>query len=144
MTRNRVHPGEVLRDEFLAPSSTSVEQLATHLGVPPLVLAEIVAERAPIDKVMAERLATHYRQSAQFWLNLQSAFDRTKIKSAEKMMVEWDFTRPLSPEAQAEEDAWVNMKPVGKEWGSPEWLAENEPDTEEGRQARTLLKKNPT
>ena len=61
--------------------------------------------------------------------------------SVEEMLAGCDFTIPLSPEAQAEEDAWQNMPSVGREFGSPGCFAEHERDSEEGKRARAQLKK---
>lgn len=68
------HPGEILRDEIEA-RGLSVHALAMALRVPASRLAEIAAGRRGISADTALRLARALGTSAEFWLNLQSAYD---------------------------------------------------------------------
>lgn len=70
-----VHPGEILREDFLAPLGLSVNALAVALRVPATRLHEIVKERRAISPDTALRLARYFGGDAQSWLNLQSSFD---------------------------------------------------------------------
>jgi addiction module HigA family antidote len=70
-----VHPGEVLREEFLAPLGLSVNALATALAVPATRIHEIVKERRGVSADTAERLARHFGGDAASWLALQADFD---------------------------------------------------------------------
>lgn len=70
-----IHPGEVLREEFLKPFDISAESLAKSIGVSVQVVREIVAEKQSITADTALRLAKFFGTSAQFWLGLQSDFD---------------------------------------------------------------------
>lgn len=70
-----IHPGEVLREEFLAPLDMSVNALAGALRVPATRLHEIVKERRAISADTALRLARYFGGEAQSWLNLQAAYD---------------------------------------------------------------------
>jgi len=70
-----VHPGEILREDFLAPLGMSVNALAVALRVPATRLHEIVKERRAISPDTALRLARYFGGDAQSWLNLQSSFD---------------------------------------------------------------------
>ncbi len=70
-----VHPGEVLREEFLAPLGLSVHALAGALLVPATRIHEIVKERRAITADTAERLARHFGGDAASWLALQADFD---------------------------------------------------------------------
>ena len=70
-----IHPGEVLREEYLKPMGLSVNALATRLRVPATRLHEIVKERRAISADTAMRLARFFGGDAQSWLNLQSAYD---------------------------------------------------------------------
>ncbi len=70
-----VHPGEVLREEFLAPLGLSVNALANALDVPATRIHEIVKERRGISADTAERLARYFGGDAASWLNLQAAYD---------------------------------------------------------------------
>lgn len=70
-----IHPGEILREEFLVPLRLSANALALALKVPSQRINEIVRERRPITADTALRLARHLGTTAEFWLNLQSAYD---------------------------------------------------------------------
>ena len=78
-----IHPGEILREEFLRPLGLSSNQLATALNVPANRITEIVGERRTITAETALCLARALHTSAEFWMNLQQAFD---LRSAEKLM----------------------------------------------------------
>ena len=70
-----VHPGEVLREDYLAPQGLSVNALATALGVPATRMHEIVKERRAITADTAARLARHFGGDATSWLMLQADYD---------------------------------------------------------------------
>lgn len=70
-----IHPGEILREEFLVPLGMSVHALAIALRVPATRLHEITKERRAITPDTALRLARYFGASAEFWLNLQTAYD---------------------------------------------------------------------
>ncbi len=70
-----VHPGEILREEFLAPLGLSVNALAAALAVPATRIHEIVKERRAVTADTAQRLARHFGGDAASWLALQSDFD---------------------------------------------------------------------
>jgi antitoxin HigA-1 len=70
-----VHPGEVLREEYLAPLRLSVNALAMALGVPATRIHEIVKERRGITADTAERLARYFGGDAASWLALQADYD---------------------------------------------------------------------
>jgi len=70
-----VHPGEVLREEFLGPLGLSVHALAGALMVPATRIHEIVKERRAVTADTAERLARHFGGDAASWLALQADFD---------------------------------------------------------------------
>jgi antitoxin HigA-1 len=70
-----VHPGEVLREEFLVPLEMSGNALALALCVPATRLHEIVNERRGITADTAYRLARYFDTTPEFWMNLQAAYD---------------------------------------------------------------------
>ncbi len=70
-----VHPGEVLREEFLVPLGMSAHALALELRVPAPRINEIVRERRSVTPETALRLARYFGTTAQFWLNLQTSYD---------------------------------------------------------------------
>ena len=70
-----VHPGEILREEFMKPLRLSMNKMAMDLRVPVTRIAEIVAERRSITADTALRLARYFQNSPAFWMNLQSRYD---------------------------------------------------------------------
>ncbi len=70
-----IHPGEVLREDFLKPLGLSVNRLAMDLHVPVTRMNDIARERRSITAGTALRLARYFGTDAQFWLNLQSHYD---------------------------------------------------------------------
>ena len=78
MTKNGmrpIHPGEILREDFMAPLTLSANALARALGVTAARINDIVRERRGITGDTALRLARYFRTDAQSWLNLQSAYE---------------------------------------------------------------------
>ena len=70
-----IHPGEILRADFLQPLQLSMNRLALDLHVPVTRIAEIVHERRGITPDTALRLARYFNTSAAFWMNLQTGYD---------------------------------------------------------------------
>lgn len=70
-----IHPGEILREEFMKPLGLSQNALARALRVPPRRINEIVLEKRGISADTALRLARYFNTTAEMWLGLQSDFD---------------------------------------------------------------------
>ncbi len=70
-----VHPGEVLREEYMKPLNLSANALANALGVTAARINDIARERRGITGDTALRLARYFGTDAQSWLNLQSAYE---------------------------------------------------------------------
>jgi len=66
-----VHPGEILREEFMKPLGLSMNKLALDLRVPVTRIAEIVHQRRGITADTALRLARYFKTAPVFWMNLQ-------------------------------------------------------------------------
>lgn len=77
-----IHPGEVLLEDFLKPLGMSVHALSEALDVPYSLLREVVDEKRGVTADMALRLERHFGGEAQFWLNLQSAYDQRRAEVA--------------------------------------------------------------
>jgi len=77
-----VHPGEILREEFMIPLGLSTHALAMALRVPAPRINDIVRERRTVTADTALRLARYFGTSAEFWLGLRSDYDM-KIALAE-------------------------------------------------------------
>ena len=70
-----IHPGEILRDEFLIPMDISVYALANAIKVPRPRANDIVLGRRAITTDTAIRLGRYFGMSPQFWMNLQARYD---------------------------------------------------------------------
>jgi addiction module HigA family antidote len=70
-----VHPGEILKEEFLEPMGISQYRLAKDISVPPRRINEIVHGKRAITADTALRLGRFFNMSPQFWLNLQTRYD---------------------------------------------------------------------
>lgn len=70
-----VHPGEILREEFLKPMGLSINHLARELYVPVTRISDIVNERRGITADTALRLARYLGTSPELWINLQSKYE---------------------------------------------------------------------
>jgi addiction module HigA family antidote len=70
-----VHPGEILREEFMKPLGLSMNKLALDLRVPVTRIAEIVHERRAISTDTALRLGRYFNTTPLFWMNLQVRYD---------------------------------------------------------------------
>src|SRR5690606_19305116 len=70
-----IHPGEILREEYLEPLEMSVNALSKALNVPATRMNEVVRENRGVSADTALRLARYFGTSARFWLNLQTEFE---------------------------------------------------------------------
>ena len=75
-----IHPGEILREDFMKPTKLTAHRLAMALHVPATRIAEIVHERRAITADTAIRLGRYFKTTARFWLNLQTAYDLETIE----------------------------------------------------------------
>jgi antitoxin HigA-1 len=77
-----VHPGEMLREEFLVPLGMSANALALAIGVPATRINEIVHERRGITGDTALRLGEYFRIGPEFWMNLQAHYELELARDA--------------------------------------------------------------
>jgi addiction module HigA family antidote len=70
-----IHPGEFLREDFMKPLGLSANALAIALRVPVTRISEIVRERRSITVETAMRLGHYFGTSAEFWINMQTAWE---------------------------------------------------------------------
>jgi len=61
-----IHPGEVLREDFLLPSKLTPEKLAKSIKVKPQIIQDLIAEKRDLDKDLATRLALYFDMSTEF------------------------------------------------------------------------------
>lgn len=77
-----IHPGEILREEFLLPMHLTAHALALALGVPAPRINDIARERRAISADTALRLARFFGTSAEFWMGLQADYDLRRAELA--------------------------------------------------------------
>ena len=78
-----VHPGEVLREDYLVPLGLSVNALAVALSVPATRIHEIVKERRAVTADTAARLARYFGGDAASWLVMQANYDLKTLPTRE-------------------------------------------------------------
>jgi addiction module HigA family antidote len=83
-----IHPGEILREDFMKPSGLTPHRLAMALHVPSTRIAEIVHERRGITADTAVRLGRYFKTTARFWLNLQTSYDLEMIEDGTLAQIE--------------------------------------------------------
>jgi addiction module HigA family antidote len=89
-----IHPGEIIREEYLVPMKMSAHALALELRVPATRINDIVRERRAVTSDTALRLARYFGTTAQFWLNLQSAYDLKQAENETGKQIEREV-RPM-------------------------------------------------
>lgn len=92
-----VHPGEILREDFMKPLRLSINKLALDLHVPATRIGEIVHERRRITADTALRLARYFKTNPEFWLNLQNFFDLEEVRRSGAAS---DIERHVQPPAK--------------------------------------------
>jgi antitoxin HigA-1 len=90
-----VHPGEILRDEFLTPMKISVYELANAIKVPRTRVNDIVLGRRTITIDTAIRLGRYFGTSSELWINLQTRYDLDVADRTLRRRIE----REISPRA---------------------------------------------
>jgi antitoxin HigA-1 len=73
-----VHPGEILREEFLEPLGMSAYALANACHVPRTRIERLIREETPVTPDTALRLARYFGTTPEFWLGIQTRFDLEK------------------------------------------------------------------
>ncbi len=70
-----IHPGEIIKEEYLEPLSMSVSALSVALRVPAYRINDVVRQKRGVSIDTALRLARYFNTTAQFWMNLQISYD---------------------------------------------------------------------
>ena len=94
-----VHPGEVLREDFMKPLNLTVNKLALELRVPATRIGEIVHERRRITAETALRLARYFHTNPEFWLNLQNFYE---LELSRRLGKAAEIERQVQPSADME------------------------------------------
>ncbi len=85
-----VHPGEILREDLMQPLEISITRLARDLRVPVTRISEIVNCRRGISADTALRLGRYFVSTAEFWMNLQTAYELEVAERESKREIERD------------------------------------------------------
>jgi addiction module HigA family antidote len=95
-----VHPGAILREEFLNPLEITPHALSLALRVPAPRINDVVREKRAISPETALRLARYFGTTATFWMNLQANYDLRLATAASGEQIEREI-EPLPPERRA-------------------------------------------
>jgi addiction module HigA family antidote len=99
-----LHPGEMLREEFMKPLGLSSNALAMALRVPVTRISEIVRGRRGITADTALRLARYFNMTPEFWMRLQMDFDLESVADAAQSAIQ-EQIRPLPVHRHEEEES---------------------------------------
>ncbi|WP_368647420.1 HigA family addiction module antitoxin [Castellaniella ginsengisoli] len=92
-----IHPGQILREDYLNPLGMSANALARHLLVPASRINDILLERRGITADTALRLSRYFGGDAQSWLNLQVAFDLRTAELNTDLQTVLESLQPMEP-----------------------------------------------
>ena len=81
---DNIHPGEVLKEEFMKPLDIKAYSLSKDLGIPQTRISEILKGRRRVSADTALRLSKYFGNSAKFWLGLQDDYDLEEELTARK------------------------------------------------------------
>jgi antitoxin HigA-1 len=96
--RITTHPGVILRDDFLEPMGISAHYLAIKTRVPATRVSEIIHGRRSVTSDTALRLSQFFGTSAEFWMNLQAAYDLSSARDKSGDAIRREV-QPLESEA---------------------------------------------
>jgi addiction module HigA family antidote len=90
-----IHPGEILREEFMVPFGLNPNKLAIALLVAPPNIYEIVRKKRAISGEMASRLGRYFRTTPEFWMNLQAHYELAVSRREAEEKIRCDV-RPMT------------------------------------------------
>ena len=96
---NNIHPGEILKLDFLDPLGITPYRLAKDIGVPQTRISQIIRGKRPITLDTAIRLGRYFNITPQFWLNLQTHYNIEELRLGN--MVDYEQIRPFSKQTVA-------------------------------------------
>lgn len=96
-----VHPGEVLREEFMIPLGLSAYRVAKDIGVLPPRINELVNEKRALTPDTARRLGLYFGTGAEFWMNIQSRYllDIAREQKEEEQLRDEVSPLPTEPDS---------------------------------------------
>lgn len=96
VTNPPIHPGEILRTEFMEPLGLTAGKVAKALGVPRTRIERLVQEQTALTADTAFRLGRYFRTEADFWLTLRGSYDLSLAYQDAARIAEIDKITPLS------------------------------------------------
>lgn len=72
---NDIHPGEVLREDFVIPNDMDIQTLSDKTGLSPVLIERLLEEAEPISSDVAERLGRCFGTSPELWMSMQRCYD---------------------------------------------------------------------
>jgi addiction module HigA family antidote len=103
-----LHPGEMLREEFMKPLGLSANGLAMELRVPVSRISEILRQRRGISGDTALRLARYFNMSPEFWMGIQTRYELDSAADAAGAAIEREVRpRPLRTLSESEDSQAV-------------------------------------
>lgn len=93
MKRQPIHPGKIIKEDYLKPLSLTITEMATTLGISRKTLSKILNERGTVTPDMALRLSRAFDTTPDLWLNLQKNYD---LWQAEHSSKEWLRVKSLT------------------------------------------------
>jgi antitoxin HigA-1 len=91
-----VHPGEMLREEFMVPLKLTPGKIARAIGVPRTRIERLVREETALTVDTALRLARYFRMSEGYWVNMQGLYDINTLHNDKGRQAEFDAITPLA------------------------------------------------
>lgn len=110
-----IHPGEILREEFLNPSGTLAERFAQTASIPETILNDILCERQEITSDLALLLSNALGTTAKFWMNLQSAYD-LRVAELSENDDSWHLESIREGLAEAEAGQLTDLEDINSKW----------------------------
>ncbi|WP_299879965.1 HigA family addiction module antitoxin [uncultured Sulfitobacter sp.] len=96
ITIDPIHPGEILKEEFLEPHGLSATAFAKRLGVPANRITRIIAGNSSVTADTALLLSAAFDTSAEFWLNLQTGYDLETARRDETILRKADSIEAIA------------------------------------------------
>jgi len=110
-----IHPGEILREEFLNPSGTLTARFAQTASIPENILNDILCERQEITSDLALLLSNALGTTAKFWMNLQSAYN-LRVAELAKGDDSWHSDSIREGLAEAEAGQITDLEDINSKW----------------------------
>ena len=100
-----IHPGEMLREEFMVPLGLTAGKVAKAIGVPRTRIERVVREETGLSVDTAVRLARYFKMSEGFWINMQTHYEVDCVYANGALIQEIDAIVPVArPDLEAMPD----------------------------------------